>query len=643
VRKLKKILYALVAVLFSVPITVYGAEAVTPTGVPISEVGSRIDEIVARYMHEFTPGFAIAVIHDGEIVFMQGYGYADIEQGMRVDPTSTIFSHASINKMFVWVSVMQLVEQGLIRLDDDIANYLPADLMRQFNFQYSFTMGDLMNHAAGFAEIPIYGDQNAEDVTVRKSLQEALIAFQPPQIYQPGTAKGYSNYGTALAAYIVSYVSGMSFSEYVRVNILEPLGMTSTRNQPEWFGDDEFAQNRARGGSQSIWTYTFLYPQGASAGTIEDLARFAIALTPPQGEPSPLFNSRSTLDLMLSPSYDIHGSPAFRGMAHGFLQYMGLYPTFGHAGSLPDVAADFAIVPSHRFGVMMFANSAGGGGGAASLIDKILDLTIGYSMDATLPVIEGLPDASRVTGSFLYLRLRMGNFREFGNAVYRYWQINAIDDNTITLSWVIPFGMGPDITITYRQVAPYLFRAIDATPDARPIVRGMYEIYFVMENSRPIRISTSWGFDAIPQTFMQSATAMWGSMIINFVIAVFFMITSIIVFIRFIRKKGQLNPFTHLSNGLIFCGLLLGINFLALEARYMTMPAPSFMPLNFATPHVLINWVLLIVIAVLFVASVLFWKKDAIATRRRVLYSSAVAALTLFLVILWQWNFFVIM
>jgi len=638
----------LLILLFALLVPASAAQATTPTGIPLLEIGDRIDELAANYLHEFTPGLAVAVVKDGEVVFLQGYGYADVEQQTPVDPAATVFTLASIGKMFVYVSVMQLVEQGLIDLDNDIHEYLPEDLAREFNFEYHFTMRDLLNHSAGFGEIAFSGFQDAEAVQTRRTLREGLLAVQPNQIFEPGTAKAYSNFGIDLAGYIVGHISGVDFADVEKASILEPLGMTNTRNQPHWFGDSAFLQNRARGhrpnGNGGFhmepWIYMPGYPAGALLGTVEDLAQFAIALTPPQGEPGPLFGSRDTLDLMLSPSYD--NPSILRGTNHGFLTFATTYPSFGHGGSLPGFITAFAIVPSHRFGVMVLQNARGGDEGI--LIEKIMDLLIGNSMDIPLPVTENLPDAASVAGYFHFLRRTEGNIMQAENNLARNWRIDTIDENTITLTWVVPLGLGPDIVITYQQIEPYLFRAISGTPDGRALAfSGFYELYFVMENGSPARISTSWIGDATAQTFGQSLIAFMGGFVILIISALFFLVTLIIISIGFLRKKGwKISRFTHLNNGLLVCGLLFAVNWIAFDVRLAMAAFPS---LSFAAPHIWINYILLALTAVLFVASLVLFVKgqESIKGRRKVLYVLTIVFLALSLFVFWQWNYFVMM
>ena len=617
----------------SVP--VYAVESATPTGIPLAEIGPAVDEMVANYMSEFTPGFAIAVVKDGEIVFLRGYGYADIERQIMVDPSTTIFEYGSIGKLFVYVSVMQLVEQNLLDLDLDIDAYLPADLNRQFNFAHSFTMRDILNHSAGFAEFFFNAFVDAENVTTETTLREALLATQPRQIFTPGTASSYSNFAIGLAAYIVSQISGEDFSSFERANILNPLGMLNTRNQPDWFGDKEFMQLKARGYQpdgnggfvRAPWWYIGQYPAGSLRGTVEDLAQLAIALMPPEGEAGPLFDSRATLDLMLSPSY--HNSSIMRGTYHGFMSYDGIYATLGHSGGTQGFNTEFAIVPSERFGVIMLSNAAGG----MEFNNQVLDLLIGNQMNSITPLADNLPDAASVAGNYVMLRRHQGNMLEPLNFLFgTNLRVDAVDQNTIAVNMM---GM----TLTYRQTEPYLFRLI-ASESA--LGRVAYELYFRMENGRPIGVSPSGPFDATSQTLAQSMPALLGQAIIAVISMIFFLLVApIIILVKFLRKKaGKASAFNHLSNGLWLAGALLVLNSLVLIIRIGAV-AP-FISAQLVNMHIWLNYLLAALIGILLVASLVSWRKNLAKASHKVFYFLTIVMVMLFVIVLGVWNFFVL-
>jgi len=626
----------LVILLLATLIPASAVEATTPTGIPLSEIGDRIDELIETYMDELTAGVAVTIVHEGEIIFSRGYGYPELEQQTPVDPAVTVFEYGSISKLFIYTAVMQLVEQGLLDLDNDVHEYLPEDLAREFDFEKTFTVRDLLNHSAGFGESILNMALIADDLEYRQTtLREGLLANQPVQIYEPGIFSSYSNFGSALAAYIVEQVSGMEFADYELEHILTPLGMTNTRNQPHWIGASGFLQNRARGHQpdgrggfrQANWVYLPIYPAGALIGTAEDLAQFAIALMPPEGEASPLFDSRDTLDRMLSSSSD-----TLLGAYHGFIGYDGVYPAIGHGGGTAGFNAEFALVPSQRFGVVSLTNTAGG----MLLNSKLLELLIGDSMDTVPPSPENLPDAASVEGVFTPLRRNEGNWLEIIDPMLAApLVVTAIDANTITV------GVGEN-TITYRQIAPYLFLAISAdTPTARLVARQQQEIRFIMEDGQPIGIDIYGPGGATPQTFGQTMLAFLLSLVFGVLCMLFFVVMSIIVFIKFLRKR-KTNRFNLVSSGLLACGLLFTINAILLELQTLSGATTMSILSSMITPHIWINYIILALTAVTFLTSLVFFVKDKadITGKRKALYIITVIVMALDLVLMWMLNYF---
>ena len=174
------------------------------------------------------PGAVVSVVKDGQVVTTRGYGWADTGasggQPVAVDPQKSLFRLASISKIPTSIAAMQLVEQGKVDLDADISAYLDFEIERRFD--EPLTLRHLLTHSAGFEESMRIA-QNETDL-------EAYVKTNPPvQVFTPGTTPGYSNYGMALAGYIVQRVSGQPFETYVREHVLEPAGMTtSTYEQP---------------------------------------------------------------------------------------------------------------------------------------------------------------------------------------------------------------------------------------------------------------------------------------------------------------------------------------------------------------------------------------------------------------------------
>ncbi len=191
---------------------------------------TAIDKAADAYIGKSVPGACVIVSEHGEIVFSKAYGYADLEKNIPMDPENTVFEWGSISKTFIWVSVMQLREEGKIDLNADIRNYLPKGFLKNLHYNTPITMLHLMNHTAGFEEQLInlrYFERDKEF-----ALAEVLSSHQPEQVFSPGRVSAYSNWGAALAALIVERTSGQNYKEYINEHILKPLDMDNTSIGP---------------------------------------------------------------------------------------------------------------------------------------------------------------------------------------------------------------------------------------------------------------------------------------------------------------------------------------------------------------------------------------------------------------------------
>src|SRR5512146_1339744 len=106
--------------------------------------------MMAEMNEKHVPGAIVAVVKDGKVLFSKGYGYADLEARTPVDPEKTLFRPGSVSKLFVWTSVMQLVEQGKLSLDADINEYL--DFKIPATYPEPITLKNLMSHTPGFED-----------------------------------------------------------------------------------------------------------------------------------------------------------------------------------------------------------------------------------------------------------------------------------------------------------------------------------------------------------------------------------------------------------------------------------------------------------------------------------------------------------
>ncbi|MEX5295933.1 serine hydrolase domain-containing protein [Kocuria sp. CPCC 205268] len=197
------------------------------------DVDTWLDGLVPAFLDaEGLPGASVAVVSGGEIVTVRGFGAADrarlVPGATPVDPDHHLFRIGSLTKLFTATAVLQQVEHGALDLDADVREHLDFPLELPLG---AVTLRHLLSHTAGFEERVDH--LITPDAGKVRDLRTELAEDPPRQIFAPGSTPAYSNYGLALAGYVVQQVTGVPFEEYVRAEVLEPLGMTSsTAEQP---------------------------------------------------------------------------------------------------------------------------------------------------------------------------------------------------------------------------------------------------------------------------------------------------------------------------------------------------------------------------------------------------------------------------
>ncbi|MGB8535729.1 MAG: serine hydrolase domain-containing protein [Acidobacteriaceae bacterium] len=324
-----------------------------------SDLESFFDGIVPLQLERSdVAGASVMVMQDGQVLLRKGYGYADLKHKKPVDPAATVFRLASISKLFTWVSVMQLVEQGRLDLDTDVNRYL--DFQIRPAFSQPVTLRNLMTHTGGFEEV--IRDIIVTDPKQAVTLRDYLIRNQPQRLFPPGAIPAYSNYGVGIAGYIVQRVSGQPFEQYVEQHIFTPLKMEhSTFYQPP-------PTLLRRLPSEGYPTDTEKPPIGfeifnpVSAGgvssTADDMGRFGQALLNGGELDGNRILKPETLEAMWTPQFRSNGQmPPL---------CMGFYETWrnglrwiGHEGDLVAFHSLFMLEPQNKLTLFVSYNSTG--------------------------------------------------------------------------------------------------------------------------------------------------------------------------------------------------------------------------------------------------------------------------------------------
>lgn len=344
---------------------VMASETTTPSGVEFSKIGTEIENFVAENEGNYA-SVATAVFHGDEVVYSNHFGYVDRENQVKADENS-VYEWGSISKLLVWVSAMQLHEQGKLDLNADIQTYLPEGFLTKLKYDEPITMLNLMNHNAGWQEVAIGIEASSEDKII--PLGDILKKTEPAQVFKPGEITAYSNWGAALAGYIVECVSGMDYAQYVHENILAPLGMEHTSvsanlRDNEWVRaqrekqkaymimTEEMAGTRVDKDLGQCIMWIIPYPAGSVTGTLADITKFGQALV---SDDCMLFEKQETLELFRSAS-DFYGDSDIPKCCHGMWLNEYAVRTMGHGGNTNGGSANLMFDPVSKTGVVVLTN-----------------------------------------------------------------------------------------------------------------------------------------------------------------------------------------------------------------------------------------------------------------------------------------------
>ena len=431
------------------------------------------------------PGAVVSVVKDGQVVTTRGYGWADtgISGGrpVAVDPQKSLFRVASVSKIPTSIAAMQLVEQGKVDLDADISAYLDFEIERRFD--EPLTLRHLLTHSAGFEE--------QISLTPGTDL-EAYVKTDPPvQVFAPGTTPGYSNYGMALAGYIVQRVSGQPFEAYVREHVLEPAGMTSsTYEQPLPEGlTGSLGPGYTSTGEEVPFELMGDFPAGSLTVSAPDFAAFMNA----QLSRSPKLLREETWEQMWSPGLgeDKLGNRAKAGeMGLGYfdLSRHGRR-VVGHGGDNQGWHSQFELYPEEKTGIFISYN----GDGNESSMTLREDLAQGFS-DRYFPgdavKASGSKDsaerARQVAGSYVPSRTFWTTFLSAWMPAYSSVSIEHTGDGKLKVD-----------KAQYVEVEPWVWRQVD----------GWGAIAAQVKDGKVVSLSMGPAFTLLPMTPVQQALA----------------------------------------------------------------------------------------------------------------------------------------
>ncbi len=345
---------------------------------------AKVDAVFAAFTPQ-TPGCALGVYREGQVLLARGYGLADLNHGVAITP-ETVFDIGSSSKQFTALAVLMLAKDGKLNLQDKVSKHLPElQALGQ-----RFTIDQMLHHTAGlrdYNELMEIAGHDLGDVT---SSDDALrlLAAQQGLNFEPGTRFSYSNSGYFLAAMIVERVSGQSLDAFLQARVFKPLGMTATHvrtdhtvvvphratayrpNGPEGFAID-----------MSNWNQP---GDGAVQTHVRDLARWDAELAHPK------VIDPALLKAMQTPGKLADGSPISYGLGLSMDSYRGL-PRVQHGGAWGGYRAMVMRFPEQRLGLALTCNAAQAS--TPTLAQRVADVVLAGQFKDT-PAAQAAPSAA---------------------------------------------------------------------------------------------------------------------------------------------------------------------------------------------------------------------------------------------------------
>lgn len=334
----------------------------------IKEIRSELEALMAKYAKEnHIPGIAYGIVVDDELVLASSTGVLNVEKNTPVATTSG-FRIASMTKSFTAMAIVKLRDEGKLSLKDPVEKYIPEMAKLQYLTEdaAAIDIENLLTMTAGFPEDNPWGDRQLdENEQMLLDMINEGISFSNVPSFQ----YEYSNTGYAILGHIISKVSSQSYQDYIKENILQPLGMTDTFWEIDEVPEKELAIGyRWENGQWELEPMLHDGVFGAMGGlvtSIEDFSKYVslhLSAWPPRSgkENGPI--RRSSLREMQTPQYPRLNATGDCAIMSGYGFGLGISQNcegtkwVTHGGALPGFGSNYRFFPEFGIGIMAFCN-----------------------------------------------------------------------------------------------------------------------------------------------------------------------------------------------------------------------------------------------------------------------------------------------
>ena len=329
----------------------------------LGEVGKKIDSLLTPYISELRnltdnkAGLAIGITKGNEIIYAKTFGYSNIEKANKTNFNS-VFHIASLSKPFTAFAIAKLVQQGKLKLEDTLVKFIPELEMQEGNYNL-ITIKHILTHTSG---IPanISPDDWTKPSFGEDALNENIEVLKKHYLdFEPGSKFSYSNSAFDILGIVISRVSGMPFSEYIKTNILEPAGMGhSTFKKPKDTIPYNWTIPYSYGLKTQEWEpYPYnekLFPSSGMLTTLSDMCKWA-QLHQGRGEINGnIVLSKEYFNLIVAPHFDTPWNDKI-GLSW-FLQSYLEHPIIMHTGHDTGFESIIYIYPKDDISIIVLSN-----------------------------------------------------------------------------------------------------------------------------------------------------------------------------------------------------------------------------------------------------------------------------------------------
>jgi CubicO group peptidase (beta-lactamase class C family) len=338
------------------------------------------------------PGLSLALVDDQRIVWAQGFGFADVEHGIPAS-AEKLYRVGSISKLFTDTAAMQLAERDLLDIDTPIQSYLPALASKTPLLPATITPRQLMTHHSGLPRDLLKGFQTPKPLPFA-SLVDDLSG--QPLAYPPELVFSYSNVGISLLGTVVQTLSGQPFAQHMQQSVLAPLGMEYSAFETD-VSDSPLMAKGYRGREVTPEVPLRDVPAGGLNSSVNDMSQF-MSMVFADGrsgkhqvlKPETLHEMLRTQNSAIPMDFNFQVGLGWMLSTLGKSTIENAGPVAHHAGAVGMFRSQMYLLPQHKLGVVVLANSST----ATSVVDHIATETLTLALEAKTGIQQPIRNKS---------------------------------------------------------------------------------------------------------------------------------------------------------------------------------------------------------------------------------------------------------